>query len=89
MNALGVIDAVLTDDSDVFAFGARVVIRKYVSYHCRVLNPNVLCLSALPSKTSPIPHLCILHPVNLQFLAMASAFVTSSIHKEHSSFSVY
>lgn len=30
MAKLGVIDAVLTDDSDVLAFGARMVIRKYV-----------------------------------------------------------
>lgn len=30
MNKLGVIDAVMTDDSDVLVYGALVVIRKYV-----------------------------------------------------------
>ena len=30
MNCHGIVDAVLTDDSDVFAFGARTVLRKYV-----------------------------------------------------------
>lgn len=28
LNCLGYIDAVLTDDSDIFVFGARVIIRK-------------------------------------------------------------
>ena len=31
MNSAGVIDAVITDDSDVFVFGAQAVIRKYVT----------------------------------------------------------
>lgn len=30
MNELGIVDAVLTDDSDTLLFGAPVVIRKYV-----------------------------------------------------------
>lgn len=30
MNELGIIDAVMTDDGDVFLYGARVVIRKCV-----------------------------------------------------------
>lgn len=30
MNGAGMIDAVMTDDSDVFAFGGRLVLRKYV-----------------------------------------------------------
>ena len=30
MNNLGLIDAVMTDDSDALIFGARVIIRKYV-----------------------------------------------------------
>lgn len=30
MAQLGVIDAVLTDDSDVVVYGAKVVIRKYI-----------------------------------------------------------
>ena len=28
MNKLGIIDAIITDDSDVFLYGARTVIRK-------------------------------------------------------------
>ena len=30
MNELGLIDGVLTDDSDAFVFGAKCIIRKYV-----------------------------------------------------------
>lgn len=31
MNTSGLIDAVVTDDSDVFLFGGETVIRKYVA----------------------------------------------------------
>lgn len=34
MNVLGIVDAVLTDDSDVLVFGAKRVFRKYVPHFC-------------------------------------------------------
>lgn len=49
MNRIGVIDAVLTDDVDTFLFGAKMVIRKYVTH--------TLCgqymLSPLAAKMPP------------------------------------
>lgn len=38
MNRAGIIDAVMTDDSDVFVFGAQTVLRKQV-----VPFPFILC----------------------------------------------
>ena len=43
MNTLGIIDGILTDDGDVWTFGAKTVFRKYVTsdfFDCFTLTTN-------------------------------------------------
>jgi holliday junction resolvase YEN1 len=47
LNSEGIVDAVLTEDSDAFIFGATHVIRKSVPSQCIALSPQILSMRTL------------------------------------------
>ena len=57
MNKLGLIDAVMTDDSDVLMFGARVIIRKYV-LKLRALHGQLTIFCIALSSVAMGPTMC-------------------------------